>query len=45
MLTIRREGKPIDLFMVELQQMQHKTDIDTKYVVSTNAHGMVCGAM
>jgi hypothetical protein len=29
-LTIRRDNKPLDLFMVELQQMIHKTDIDTK---------------
>eukprot|EP00042_Codosiga_hollandica_P056453 m.813097 g.813097 ORF g.813097 m.813097 type:complete len:532 (-) comp59355_c0_seq2:104-1699(-) len=31
-LTIRREGKPIDLFMVELQQMLHKTAIDSKLI-------------
>ena len=30
-LTIKRDNKPIDLFMVELQQMLHKTDVDTKY--------------
>ncbi|KAH9396234.1 T-complex protein 1 subunit zeta [Tyrophagus putrescentiae] len=29
---IRREGKPIDLFMVEIQEMQHKTVDDTKLV-------------
>ena len=29
---IRREGKPIDLFMVEIQEMQHKTVEDTKLV-------------
>jgi len=27
---IHREGKPIDLFMVEIQEMQHKTVEETK---------------
>lgn len=31
-LTIRKEGKPIDLFMVEVQEMQHKTVEDTTLV-------------
>lgn len=31
-LTIRREGQPIDLHMVEIMIMQHKTDMDTKLV-------------
>ena len=30
--SIKREGKPIDLFMVEIQEMQHKTVDDTKLV-------------
>ena len=30
--TIRKEGKPIDLFMVEVQEMQHKTVEDTTLV-------------
>lgn len=29
---IRKEGKPIDLFMVEIQQMKHKTVDDTTLV-------------
>ena len=31
-LTIHEEGKPIDLFMVEVMEMLHKTETDTKYV-------------
>jgi len=31
-LTIRREGKPIDLFMVEIMHMQHQADVDTRFV-------------
>ncbi len=31
-LTIRRENQPIDLFMVEIMSMQHKTDMDTKLI-------------
>eukprot|EP01117_Protostelium_nocturnum_P020517 TRINITY_DN9269_c0_g1_i1.p1 TRINITY_DN9269_c0_g1~~TRINITY_DN9269_c0_g1_i1.p1 ORF type:complete len:538 (-),score=141.00 TRINITY_DN9269_c0_g1_i1:77-1690(-) len=31
-LTIRREGKPIDLYMVEVMTMQHKSDLDTKLI-------------
>lgn len=30
--AIQRENKPIDLFMVEIQEMQHKTVDDTKLV-------------
>lgn len=30
-LTIYEEGKPIDLFMVEIMEMMHKTESDTKY--------------
>ena len=32
MLAIRQEGKPIDLHMVELMDMQHKTATDTQLV-------------
>jgi len=31
-LAVRREGKPIDLHMVEIMEMTHKTDSDTKLV-------------
>eukprot|EP01111_Echinosteliopsis_oligospora_P016846 TRINITY_DN712_c0_g1_i1.p1 TRINITY_DN712_c0_g1~~TRINITY_DN712_c0_g1_i1.p1 ORF type:complete len:544 (-),score=179.36 TRINITY_DN712_c0_g1_i1:48-1679(-) len=31
-LTIRREGQPIDLFMVEIMTMQHRTESETKLV-------------
>lgn len=31
-LTIRKEGQPIDLFMVEMISMQHKADTDSKLV-------------
>jgi len=31
-LTIRRDNQPIDLFMVELMSMQHKSDMDTKLI-------------
>lgn len=29
-LAIQREGEPIDLHMVEIMQMAHKTDTDTR---------------
>lgn len=32
MLAIRKDDKPVDLHMVELMEMQHKTDIDTKLI-------------
>ena len=32
-LAIQREGEPLDLHMVEIQEMQHKTDMDTRCVV------------
>ncbi|CAG2162095.1 unnamed protein product, partial [Oppiella nova] len=32
LLAIRQEGKPIDLFMVEIQEMQHKSIEDTSLV-------------
>ena len=32
-LAIKREGEPLDLHMVEIQEMQHKTDMDTRSVV------------
>ncbi|XP_074641519.1 T-complex protein 1 subunit zeta-like [Tubulanus polymorphus] len=31
-LAIQEEGKPIDLHMVEIMEMQHKTDMDTKLI-------------
>jgi len=31
-LTIRRDEKPIDLYMVEIMTMQHKADLDTKLI-------------
>ncbi|XP_070338880.1 T-complex protein 1 subunit zeta-2 isoform X4 [Equus asinus] len=33
-LTIRRPGYPIDLFMVEIMEMKHKSETDTKEVSS-----------
>lgn len=29
-LAIRRPGYPIDLFMVEIMEMKHKSETDTK---------------
>lgn len=31
-LTIKRENRPIDLFMVEIMTMQHRVDTDTRLV-------------
>jgi T-complex protein 1 subunit zeta len=31
-LTIRKDNHPIDLFMVEMMTMQHKSDMDTKLI-------------
>ena len=31
-MAINEEGKPIDLFMVEIMEMMHKTESDTKLV-------------
>lgn len=31
-MNIREEGKPIDLFMIEMMEMLHKTEADTKLV-------------
>ncbi|KAL7746322.1 T-complex protein 1 subunit zeta [Sorochytrium milnesiophthora] len=31
-MTIHREGEPIDLFMVEIMKMMHRTDMDTRFV-------------
>jgi T-complex protein 1 subunit zeta len=31
-LTIKREGKPVDLHMVEIMEMQHRSDLDTTLV-------------
>ncbi|KNE55410.1 T-complex protein 1, zeta subunit [Allomyces macrogynus ATCC 38327] len=31
-LTIHREGKPIDLYMIEIMKMMHRTDMDTRFV-------------
>ncbi|KAI9184152.1 T-complex protein 1 subunit zeta [Blastocladiella emersonii ATCC 22665] len=31
-LTIRKEGQPIDLYMVEVMRMMHRTDMDTRFV-------------
>jgi T-complex protein 1 subunit zeta len=31
-LAIHEEGKPIDLFMIEIMEMLHKTETDTKLV-------------
>ncbi|XP_036922430.1 T-complex protein 1 subunit zeta-2 isoform X2 [Sturnira hondurensis] len=33
-LAVRRPGHPIDLFMVEIMEMKHKSDTDTKEVSS-----------
>ena len=32
-LGIRQEGLPIDLHMVEIMEMQHKTDMDTQLIL------------
>lgn len=32
MLAIYEEGKPVDLNMVEIMEMMHKTETDTKLV-------------
>lgn len=32
MLNIKKEGEPIDLHMVEIMEMQHKTDMDTTLI-------------
>lgn len=29
-LAVQRDGEPIDLHMVEIMQMAHKTDTDTR---------------
>lgn len=31
-LAIKQDGKPLDLHMVEVQEMQHKTELDTQLV-------------
>ena len=31
-MAIHEEGKPIDLFMIEMMEMLHKTEVDTKLV-------------
>jgi len=31
-VTIHKEGEPIDLYMVEIMKMMHRTDMDTKFV-------------
>jgi len=31
-LTIRRSGQPIDLFMIEIMSMQHHSDVDSRLV-------------
>lgn len=31
-LAIAKPNEPIDLFMVEIMEMRHKTDSDTQYV-------------
>lgn len=35
-LAIRQEGKPVDLHMVELMEMQHKTATDTQLIKGLN---------
>ena len=32
-LAVQRVDEPIDLHMVEIMEMQHKTDMDTAYVI------------
>ena len=32
LLAIKKEGEPLDLHMVEMMTMEHKTDMDTKLV-------------
>lgn len=31
-LGVKRDGEPIDLHMVEVMEMMHKTDSETKYI-------------
>ena len=31
-MAVHRVDKPIDLHMVEMQEMQHKTDMDTDFI-------------
>lgn len=31
-LTIQRDGEPIDLHMVEIMKMQHRSDVDSKII-------------
>ncbi|ORZ38782.1 T-complex protein 1 zeta subunit [Catenaria anguillulae PL171] len=31
-MTIRKDGEPIDLYMVEIMRMMHRTDMDTRFV-------------
>jgi T-complex protein 1 subunit zeta len=31
-LTIQRENEPIDLYMIEVMKMMHRTDMDTRFV-------------
>ena len=35
-LAIRRPNEAIDLHMVEIMEMQHKTEMDTKWVLSAS---------
>ena len=37
-LSIQRPNEPLDLHMVEIQEMQHKTDMDTEWVASSTVH-------
>lgn len=37
-LAINRPNEPIDLFMVEIMEMKHKTDSDTQWVYISLIH-------
>jgi len=45
--AIQQEGKPLDLFMVEMMTMQHKTSAETQYIPPTqhSARGPDCRAV
>lgn len=35
-LAIAKPNEPIDLYMVEIMEMKHKTDCDTQWVLTKN---------
>lgn len=39
-LAIAKPNEPIDLYMVEIMEMKHKTDSDTQWVPLQGSHGI-----